>query len=206
MLAHALFLIEQSQPDAALALLVGHPFKPWEGGVVIHNMYVLANMERGKKALTEHKPQPAAEAFREAMQYPENLGTGRPAKPDLAEQFYWLGVALAMQGKTADAATAWQSAAVQGQAGGDVFAALADSKLGKTDLARNILDQCIERARQPDAVAQDYFVAGVAEHYRGHAARAQMSFQHALALDPLLWQARVAASETPSLAGTRHPL
>jgi tetratricopeptide (TPR) repeat protein len=201
---HALFLIEQSQPEAALSLLVDHQFKPWEGGVVIHNMYVVANMERGKKALTEHKPQQAVEAFREAMRYPEDLGTGQPAEPELAEQFYWLGVALAMQGETADAAAAWQSAAAQGRASGDVFGALADNKLGKTELARKSLDQCIERVTQPDAVAQDFFLAALAEQYSGHAERAQMEFHHALALDPLLWQARVAASETQSLEGTEH--
>jgi tetratricopeptide (TPR) repeat protein len=201
---HALFLIEQSQPEAALALLVKHQFKPWEGGVVIHNMYVVANMERGKKALTEHNPEQAAEAFREAMQYPDNLGTGQPAEPELAEQLYWLGVALEAQGNTAAATNAWQRAAAQGHGRADVFAALADRKLGQTEVAQQILDQCIERAGQPDAVADDYLVAGLAEHYSGHADRAGMDLQHALALDPLFWQARVAASETHSLETARN--
>jgi hypothetical protein len=35
---HALFFLEQMQPDRALALLTDHTFKPWEGGVVVHNI------------------------------------------------------------------------------------------------------------------------------------------------------------------------
>ncbi len=84
----ALLFLDQSKPDEALTLLVDHTFKPWEGGVVVHNMFVLANMEKGKKALADHKPMQAAEDFRRAMQYPENLGTGEPPQPDNTEQLY----------------------------------------------------------------------------------------------------------------------
>jgi hypothetical protein len=106
---HALFFIEQLEPAPALALLVDHTFKPWEGGVVVHNMFVRANIEKGKMALTTHQPQEAALDLREAMRYPENLGTGEPAQPELTEQLYWLGVALAAQGETKEATAAWQA-------------------------------------------------------------------------------------------------
>jgi tetratricopeptide (TPR) repeat protein len=194
---HALYFIEQLQPDQALALFANHRFKPWEGGVVIHNMFVRANIQKGRKALAAHKPAEALEDFKAAMEYPEDLGTGRPAQPQLSEQFYWLGVALAAQGKTADATKAWQSSA-QGNGKADVFSALAYGKLGQNDRAQQILQQSLEAARRPGAVADDFFTAGMAAHSQGDKAHAQEYFHRALALDPLFWQARVAMSEIAS--------
>jgi tetratricopeptide (TPR) repeat protein len=191
---HALFLIEQSEPDQALALLIDHNFKPWEGGVVIHNMFVFANLEKGKNALAEQKPGQAAQAFRQAMQYPENLGTGEPAQPSTAEQLYWLGVTLQMQGNTQEAKSAWQSAAAESQNKIDVstvFSALAFKKLGQAEQAQQLFKGCILSAAGPEATANDYFIAAMAELYSGNAELARSDFQHALKLDPLLWEARV---------------
>jgi tetratricopeptide (TPR) repeat protein len=192
---HALFFIEQSQPDQALALLVDHRFKPWEGGVLIHNMFVRANMEKGRKALAEHQPEQAAKDFANAMQYPEDLGTGEPSQPELTEQLYWLGVALNAEGKTAEATSAWQSAAARADGKADVFSALALGKLGQDNLAKQMLERCVEGAKRPNALANDYLVAGIAELYKGDKEHAEEDFRHALRLDPLLWQARVAGVE-----------
>jgi tetratricopeptide (TPR) repeat protein len=192
---HALYFIEQLQPDPALALLANHRFKPWEGGVVIHNMFVRANIQKGRKALAAQKPEQAAEDFKAAMEYPEDLGTGRPAQPELAEQFYWLGAALAAQGNTAEATKAWETSA-EGHA--NVFSALAYRKLGQNDRAQQMLEQSIEAARRPGATANDFFTAGMAAHFQGDKAHTQESFHHALALDPLFSPARVAMSEMNS--------
>jgi tetratricopeptide (TPR) repeat protein len=191
---HALFFLAQFEPAQALALLVDHPFKPWEGGDVIHDMFVRANMEKGMAALAEQKPREAAQDFQEAMRYPENLGTGEPARPELTEQLYWMGVALDAQGKTGEAVATWQSVAHDSEKA-DVFSALAYRKLGQNDLARQMLQRCVEPARRPEADAQNYFVAGLAERYSGDKERAQDDFHHALALDPNMWPARVAIAE-----------
>jgi tetratricopeptide (TPR) repeat protein len=201
---HALYFIEQFEPDQALALLAGHRFKPWEAGVVIHSMFVRANMQKGRKALAAHKAEEAAANFNRAMEYPEDLGTGRPAQPELSEQLYWLGVALAAQDKTAEAAKAWEAAS-QSSAKADVFAALAYRKLGQNDRAQQMLQQCIAAASRPDAVADDFYVAGLAQRLQGDRFRgdrlqgdkdrAQEDFHHALAVDPLFWPARVAMAE-----------
>jgi tetratricopeptide (TPR) repeat protein len=204
---HALLLIEQSKPDEALALLGNHGFKPWEGGVVVHNMFVLANMEKGKSALTDHHPIESEHAFRQALQYPENLGTGEPAKPDTAEQLYWLGIALQAQGKSAEARSVWQSAASQADDKTDVsavFSALAYKKLGETEQAQEILERSVQSAAQPDAVASDYFAAGMAELYSGQAEHARNDFRRALQLDPSFWQVRVALDQLGGSGGTPH--
>jgi tetratricopeptide (TPR) repeat protein len=196
---HALYFIEQLEPDQALALLADHTFKPWEGGAVVHNMFVRAIMEKGKAALAEHKPQEAALAFRQAMRYPEELGTGEPAQPELSEQFYWLGVALAADGNAKEAADAWQSAIARAAGRDNVFSALAHRKLGQEDLAQQMLARCAEIPKRSDAeaesLAHDALIAGLAERYRGDKARAQENFHHALALDPSFWEARVAMAE-----------
>jgi tetratricopeptide (TPR) repeat protein len=206
---HALFFIEQLQPDPALALLAGHRFKPWEGGVVIHNIFVRANMQKGKMALATHQPEQAAADFKAAMEYPEDLGTGRPAQPNLTEQYYWLGVALAAQDKSADAAKAWETAAQgngsQDNRRTDVFSAVAYRKLGQNDRAQQILQQVIARASQPspdaNPDANDFYAAGIAAEYQGDKEHAQQYFRRALTLDPLFWPARVAMAEMNS-AGT----
>jgi tetratricopeptide (TPR) repeat protein len=192
---HALFFIEQLQPAQALALLVDHTFKPWEGGVVVHNMFVRANIQKGKMALMTHQPQQAELDLREAMRYPENLGTGEPAQPELTEQLYWLGIALAAQGKTKEATAAWQSSIAQPGGKDDVFSALAYLKLGNNDLAQQMLRRCIQAANQPEADAQNYYAAGMAKRYSGDKEHAQADFRRALTLDPEMWPAQVAIAE-----------
>ncbi|HEY1966135.1 MAG TPA: DUF5107 domain-containing protein [Acidobacteriaceae bacterium] len=191
----ALFYIEQSQPAQALALLVDHTFKPWEGGVVIHNLFARGNIQQGKMALAAHKPKEAAQNFQEAMRYPENLGTGEPAQPQPTEQLYWLGIAQNAQGNTKEAATTWHSAVAEAAGKDDVFSALALRKLGQENLARQMLERCVERANRPDAEATDDLTAGLASHYLDDNAKAHEYFRRALVLDPRLWEARLAIAE-----------
>jgi tetratricopeptide (TPR) repeat protein len=196
---HALLFLEQLQPDQALALLTDHTFKPWEGGVVVHNIFVRSNIEKGKMALAAHKAQEAARDFREAMRYPENLGTGEPAQPEVAEQLYWLGVAFDAMGKGPEAKAAWTRAvAIEDEGKINVFSALSYGKLGQNTLAQRLLEQCIAGAENPNATANDYLRAGIAERYTGNTERARHDFQLALKTDRLFWQARVAEADMNS--------
>ncbi|HEX6773912.1 MAG TPA: DUF5107 domain-containing protein [Acidobacteriaceae bacterium] len=192
---HALFFLEQIQPDQALALLRNHRFKPWEGGVIIHNIYVRANMEKGRQALAAHQPAQAADVFRAAMEFPEDLGTGRPPDPDLSEQLYWLGIALDAQGKASDAKSAWQSAASQTAETPSVFTALAYRKLGDQDHASKLLNELVQRATRPNATAHDLYTAALAQLSLGHKDEATHDLRRSLTLDPSLWEARVAAAQ-----------
>ena len=192
---HALLFIEQGKYEQALALFADHRYEPWEGGVAMHNMFVFANMEKGKQALLEHHPDAAEASFRQALEYPENLGTGAPAHPNTAEQMYWIGNALEAQGKSAEAKSAWQNAADQGKEktnASAVYSALAYRKLGQAEQAQRLLQAAIQSASQPKPTAEDYFAAGTAEQYSNHADQARKYFQQALDLDPLFWQARIA--------------
>jgi tetratricopeptide (TPR) repeat protein len=194
---YVLFLIEQSKFDKALSELSAHEFKPWEGAVGIHNLFVAANMGKGYAALRRHSPDEAAQDFRQAMQYPKNLGVGKPDMPEQSQQLYGLGLALAAEGKPAEAQTAWKRAAQNAKDANGIpaiYSALALKRVGKSAQAQQILEHCIEEARQPNVHASTYFVAGLAEHHLGNAENARRDFQRALQLDPSFWQARVALS------------
>ena len=93
----ALLAIDQQDFDQALALLKDHHFKPWEGGEVIRQIFVRANIGKGKRALANKDYAQAEQAFRQALEYPVNLGVGKPEKPHNEEALRWLGEALAAQ-------------------------------------------------------------------------------------------------------------
>jgi tetratricopeptide (TPR) repeat protein len=191
----ALLFIEQGKYDSALGLFANHVYNRWEDEDEFHNLFVVANMEEGKRELRDRNPQQAEASFRQSLRYPENLRTGAPAQPDTMEQMYWIGNALQAQGKTAEAKSAWQKAADQGKGktnASAVYSALANRKLGHDDEAQQLLQECIQSAARPKPTAEDYFTAGSAAQYSNHANQARKYFQQALDVDPLFWQARIA--------------
>jgi tetratricopeptide (TPR) repeat protein len=197
---HAILLIEESQPDQALALLADHQFEPTEGAVAFYDLFVAANLEKGKILLDKNQPTQAEDAFRRAMQYPPNLGIGEPVQPDTAEQLYFLGTALQAQGKAGEALSVWRDAAAQRHTGvSAVFSALSYEKLGQKKQAQQILEQCIQAVGGPDATAKDYLAAGIAERYGHRPEIASKDFNGALQLDPLFWQVRVALGQDRSV-------
>src|SRR5271157_5487776 len=131
-LRRARLAIDQKQYQQGLALLAGHNFKPWEGGQIVRQVYVRANLEEGRRLLAAKNFQGATASFRQATEYPANLGVGKPNSPHDEEAYYWLGVALEGSGARANARAAWQEAVREGkEASGDAarFARLASARL-----------------------------------------------------------------------------
>jgi tetratricopeptide (TPR) repeat protein len=191
---HVIFLLEKKQFKDALTELANHNFKPWEGGVSFHNLYVTANIQSGRQELASGQPAQAEMYFRNAMQYPENLGTGEPSNPSTAQQLYWLGNALEAENKQEQAHEAWLNAANQGKDSGgscQVFSATAFQKLGEHNEAREMSQSCRQSAEQPSASAGALFNGGLAEQFSGSMARARDLFRRCLTIDPLYWRARV---------------
>lgn len=192
----ALLFIEQGKADSALALFANHLYnKQEEDDNEFHDMFVVANVEKGKRELRDGDAQQAEASFRRALQYPENLRTGAPAHPDTAQQMYWIGNALEAEGKRSEAESAWQSAADQGKGSARmsfVYSALADRKLGQEQAANQLLQQCIASAGKSNTTAEDLFSAGLAQEYSNNPDQARKNFQRALQLHPAFWQARVA--------------
>jgi len=189
----ALLLIEEGHCDEALETLARHRFKPWEGGEIVRQVFVRANITTGKRALANQDYAQAEQAFRRALEYPVNLGVGKPDKPHDEEALYWLGEALAVQDKVDEARNAWRNAATtSGSAAGvaAVFRAAALGRLGQTEESSKAL-ATFANPGQENTSAYDFYVAGLAEQILGHEDEAQKAFAHALELDRSFWPARV---------------
>jgi len=192
----ALLLLENRQFDEALDLLKDHHFKPWEGGQVIRDIFVVANLERGRKALAEGNPMEAESAFREALSYPVNLGVGKPDEPsDEAAQF-WLGEALAAQGEAEAASEAWSASSRAGASDGlsIFYRALNSREMGRTQEAQDGLEQLANAPSKGRTAAEDYYLAGLAARSLNRMEEAKADLQRALELDPGMWPARLELS------------
>jgi tetratricopeptide (TPR) repeat protein len=189
----ALLLLQQKQYDQAFEILSGHDFKPWEGGAVVRQVYVAANLETGRANLTAGNFREAEEAFRRATEYPVNLGVGKPNEPHDEAAFYWLGEALQAAGKAEAARAMWQEAAGDGEKKrgvSRVFQATALRRLGQTEEGEKILNELLEAAKEK-AGAHDHYVAGLVERFRDREESARESFRRALEMDPTFWPARL---------------
>jgi tetratricopeptide (TPR) repeat protein len=194
----ALLLLQQKQHDQALQVFAGHNFKPWEAGVLVHQVYVAASLEKGRANLSAGRFSEAEEAFRRALEYPANLGVGKPNEPHDEAALYWLGEALLAGGKPDAARAAWQqvvgSKAKRGVS--RVFQAVALRRLGQTEEGEKILHQLLEAAKQ-NGSASDLYVAGLVESFRGREEPARESFRQALEVDPDFWPARLELERSP---------
>ena len=201
-----LLLVEQGQFDEALAALTGHQFKPWEGGEIVREMFVLANLEKGRSALGSGRSREAEQDFRNALAYPENLGVGKADRPADAQALYWLGEALATQNKTDAARAAWREAAEESagsRATTRVYQAAALLRLGQDDEGRRLMAEVTASPTSKDAGATELYAAGLAQDLTGNQAQARLDFHHALEIDPSYWQARVELERL--VAGHRSP-
>ena len=170
---------------------------------MVRQIFVLANIAHGKAFLAGKNPVEAERAFRRALDYPTNLGVGKPDQPHDEEAWYWLGVALAAEGQAGVAQEAWETAVKEGKAAGGVsglFAAVAMMKLGQSSEGERLLAAASEMANRPEARAPSLYVAGLAEHLLNHEPQAQNDFRRAVDLDPLLWQARFELEQSTGAA------
>jgi tetratricopeptide (TPR) repeat protein len=190
----ALLLVERRQFDTALQILSSHRFKPWEGGQIVREMFVFANLEKGKLAMQDRHYSAAEQAFRQALEYPVNLGVGKPDQPDDTEALYWLGEALSAESKSADAQAAWQSAANSSERRGSsaVYRAISLQKAGQKEEGSALLQELAQVTRTSSA--QELYTAGLAERYRGNLPTARANFEKAIEKDPAFWNARLALS------------
>jgi tetratricopeptide (TPR) repeat protein len=190
----SLLLTQEGKYDQALAVLMDHQFKPWEGGVVVREMYVLANLQNGMRAMEESKPALAETPFRKALEYPHNLGSGKPDKPHDEEAWFWLGESLMAQHKTDAARDAWTQAAEEGTEGSplaNLYRGLAEQRLGQSAAAEKSL-AALRQVKPGEAhAAADFYAAGLLELYEHRQPEATADFTAALDADPEYWHARL---------------
>ena len=190
----ALLLTQERQYDRAVGLLMDHHFKPWEGGVRVREMYVLANFEKGRRAMDDNLPAVAEAAFRKALEYPHNLGSGKPDKPHDEEVWFWLGEALRAQDKADPAREAWTQAAEEGRDTSplaDLYRGLALRRLGQDEASAKTLGPLMQVRLGEKRAAVDFYAAGLLDLYEQHSPEAAAKFMAALAANPEFWQARL---------------
>jgi tetratricopeptide (TPR) repeat protein len=190
-----LLLTQEGKYDRASELLMGHHFKPWEGGVRVHEMYVLANFQKGMRAMEDNQPAVAEAAFRKALEYPRNLGSGKPDKPHDEEIWFWLGEALRAQGKTDAAHDAWAQAAEEAQGASplaSLYRGLAQRRLEQNDASAKTLGPLMQVKVGEKHAAADFYAAGLLDLFDHRSPQAAGKFMAALDVDPDFWQARLA--------------
>ncbi|MCP5517872.1 MAG: DUF5107 domain-containing protein [Verrucomicrobiales bacterium] len=83
----------------------------WEGAREAHDLFEAAHLALGDEALAASKPREALAEFDRALEYPENLATGRLENTREAHIQYRRGNALSALGQKDQAIQAWRKAA-----------------------------------------------------------------------------------------------
>ena len=91
--------VELENYDDAITLLSEHRFNPWEGARAMHKLYSDAHLGRGKIHYDEGEYQQAREDFLAALEYPPNLGVGKPPRLENAPARYLAGLAYKALGE-----------------------------------------------------------------------------------------------------------
>jgi tetratricopeptide (TPR) repeat protein len=191
LLRRALYLVEAGRYDEALEILRTNTFHPWEGWTGGREVYLLALHARADRSMAAGKFAEAAADMRAAMEYPENLGTGRPADPDPFIESCTLAFCLKELGDAGGAAAAARPVAdraVSLTSPNIYYKALALRALGKEGDAKALLEKAAEEiqliAAKGRGNAELYHALGLVRHGLGENGAARAALEKSLALDP----------------------
>ncbi|MEA4944848.1 MAG: DUF5107 domain-containing protein [Propionicimonas sp.] len=102
----------EGRPAAAVDLLAGREFEPWEGGEgAVLGAWEHAHDVLAHEALAAGDPEAAVQHFTAALEPPQNLGEARHLLVNASDLWLGLGDALAAAGRTDEAAQWWGRAA-----------------------------------------------------------------------------------------------
>jgi tetratricopeptide (TPR) repeat protein len=159
--------------DAATLVRSRH-FQPWEGGEGGPlGQHVRSHLALGCEALARNEARPAREHFEAASQAPSNLGEARHLLANQSDVHYWLGCALAAEGKQAAARGEWLAAAnfkgdfqemsVRAFSEMTYYSALSWAKLGEPAKAGRLLRELLAYGQklQKAPAKIDYFATSL---------------------------------------------
>jgi len=197
LLARARLEVDRGNYRQALNLLMSRSFKPWEGGIAIRDVYIDATIGLGDQALAQREHAVALEAYGRALEYPQNLGVGAPAKAHTARTLYLMSEVYVAQGELDKAKQLWEQIAREEDppaSESSYYCALALKKLSRDTESRRLLDQLVSgeaRGREePGSDGIPSYLAGLGEEGKGNIERARSAFEEALKADPRLWRAK----------------
>jgi tetratricopeptide (TPR) repeat protein len=112
-------MVDLGQYEEALEIITSEDFVPLEMDQSFHLVYVRALLMRAATHLESGQIEAAIADYRQALEYPENQGVGRPVTMGNAEILYRLGCAYELIGDYHQAVATWQEAAREHHAFGD---------------------------------------------------------------------------------------
>ncbi len=104
-------LVELGQYEQAIQRLAKDTFVPTEMDQSFHLAYVAAHMQRATVHMEAGRIEDAIADYRKALEFPVNVGVGRPLTSGNAEILYRLGLACEKLGRFDEALAAWREAA-----------------------------------------------------------------------------------------------
>ncbi|TEU05582.1 MAG: tetratricopeptide repeat protein, partial [Candidatus Aminicenantes bacterium] len=202
-LKRAQYYVDTGQYAKAFKILKSNTFLPWEGWTGAREVFVLAHLGRAYSYMTNGKYKKAINEFFEAMQYPENLGTGRPLHPLFTREYYFIGLCYEKLGNKQRAEKYISKVKVETTGVPTVhsyYKALSLRKLGEVNEAERLLNEMklkseslIEHSRR--IKPQYYLWASMACDALGEKIRAREYMRKAAEIDPSYRWAALFASE-----------
>jgi tetratricopeptide (TPR) repeat protein len=104
-------MVELGHYDEALSQLLTEEYVPLEMDQSFHETYVQALLLRADACMSSDRIEEAISDYRKALEFPRNLGVGRPTTLAQAEVYYLLGCAYEKIGRFQEAIGSWTSAA-----------------------------------------------------------------------------------------------
>jgi tetratricopeptide (TPR) repeat protein len=114
-------LIDLGRYKEALKILTNEVFVPLEMDQSFHDLYARAWLQRADCHLSTNQVEEAITDYQKALEYPSNLGVGKPTTMAQAEIHYQLGCAYETLGIYQKALSSWQAAASEHHAFGDAL-------------------------------------------------------------------------------------
>ncbi len=191
-LKRAQYYVDTDQSTKALEILRTHTFLPWEGWTRAREVYVLALLKRALSFIKNNDYKNALKDYFAAMEYPENLGTGKPSHPVFIRENYYIGLCYRKLGKK-DMAEKYFKLAENEKTGmaslNTYYRALALRGLGKNKEAEELFRAM--KARSEDEIQQEgrvssrfYLWASMSSHALGDDDKALEYLRKAIELDP----------------------
>ncbi|MEA1912335.1 MAG: tetratricopeptide repeat protein [candidate division WOR-3 bacterium] len=206
LLQEALLNVHIKEYKKAIRILKENQFHPWEGWTRAHEIWILAHIGEGLKLFKKEEFEGALFHFKEATKYPENLGTGAPAKIVDPRAYYLIGLCYEGEEDTAQAIKFWKKTLEQpirvksGNEGGKgsskvdeetYYKSLALRKLGKKSEANKLLKRLINigSVEKPPG-SRTLYLVGLGYLGLGKEDEAQSFFKRALKEEPDLIEAK----------------
>ena len=139
--------------DEAIRFLDKHHFRTWEGGRETYWHYVDAHTLKARELMKNKEYQKAISHLESALLYPENLEVGKPTHDEKnAMIYYFMGEAYTLLGDSKKAKGSYQKS-VSTQNGRGMydllyFQAMANEKLGQTEVAKQLYNDIVKRAKK----------------------------------------------------------